>query len=103
MDHQNQPICEIDPKRYPLARTFKKALTPLEDFVHQETSSGILLMICAVTAIFIANSPLFPLYDKILHAKITIGSGSLAMTYSLHHWINDGLMVLFFFVVGLEV
>lgn len=103
MDHQRQPVCEIDTERYPLAKTFRKALTPLEDFIHQETSSGILLMICAVSAIVIANSPLFPLYDKILHTKVTIGSGSLAMTYSLHHWINDGLMVLFFFVIGLEV
>jgi len=103
MDHLKEPVCEIGPKRYPLARTFKKALTPLEDFVHQEASSGILLMICAFSAILIANSPLFPLYDKILHTNVTIGFGDVAMTHSLHHWINDGLMVLFFFVIGLEV
>ena len=103
MDHQRQPVCEIDTERYPLAKTFRKALTPLEEFIHQETSSGILLMICAVSAIVIANSPLFPLYDKILHTKVTIGSGNLVMSHSLHHWINDGLMVLFFFVIGLEV
>lgn len=96
-------VCEIDPDRYPLANTFKKAVTPLEDFVHKETSSGILLMICAIAAIVIANSPLYPLYDQILHTKVTIGGGAWAMTHSLHHWINDGLMVLFFFVVGLEV
>lgn len=103
MSHPQQFGCEISPDRYPLAKTFKRALTPIEEFVHQETSSGILLMVCAIAAIVIANSPLFPLYDKILHAKVTIGSGSFSMTHSLHHWINDGLMVLFFFVVGLEV
>ena len=103
MDLNKQPVCEIDTERYPFAKTFKKALTPLDDFIHQETSSGILLMICAVSAIVIANSPLFPMYDKILHTQVSIGFGNMALTYSLHHWINDGLMVLFFFVVGLEV
>lgn len=103
MSTEMQPGCEINPNRYPLAKTFKRAVTPIEDFVHKETSSGILLMVCAVAAIVIANSPLFPFYDKILHTKVTIGGGSFSMSYSLHHWINDGLMVLFFFVVGLEV
>lgn len=103
MSDAQQPGCEINPDRYPLAKTFKRALTPIEEFVHQETSSGILLMACAIAAIIIANSPLFPFYDKILHTKVTIGGGSLAMTHAVHHWINDGLMVLFFFVVGLEV
>lgn len=103
MSATSSPGCEIDANKYPLAKTFKRAMTPFEDFVHKETSSGILLMICAVAAIIIANSPLFPLYDQILHTKITIGGGSFSMTHTLHHWINDGLMVLFFFVVGLEV
>ena len=103
MNLHTNATCEIDARRYPFARTFRKVMTPIEDFVHKETSSGILLMLCAVTAIVIANSPLFPLYDKILHTKVTIGGGNLAMTHTLHHWINDGLMVLFFFVVGLEV
>ena len=86
-----------------LEKTFEQALSPLEDFIHKETSSGILLIICAVLAIVVANSPLFPLYDQLLHTKIGIGTGTFAINLSLHHWINDGLMVLFFFVVGLEV
>ena len=97
------PICEINPNRYPLASTFRKAFTPIEDFVHKESSSGILLMLCAIAAIIIANSPLFHLYDRVLHTQVTIGGGSLSMTHTLHHWINDGLMVLFFFIIGLEV
>lgn len=97
------PRCEVNLKRNPLANTFKKALTPIEDFVHKETSSGILLMFCAIAAIIIANSPLFPFYEKILHTKVTIGGGPFSMTHTLHHWINDGLMVLFFFIIGLEV
>jgi Na+:H+ antiporter, NhaA family len=103
MSTDKQPGCQIDPQRYPLAKTFRKAVTPIEDFIHKETSSGILLMACTIAAIVIANSPLFPLYDTILHTKVTIGGGSFSMTHTVHHWINDGLMVLFFFVVGLEV
>ena len=103
MTTHSSPDCGATPGRYPLEKTFRKVLSPIEEFVHKETSSGILLMVCAITAIMIANSPLFPLYDKILHTKVTIGGGPYSLTYTLHHWINDGLMVLFFFIVGLEV
>jgi NhaA family Na+:H+ antiporter len=102
MQNQYSTDCRRDGKRL-FARTVDKAMSPFEDFVHKETSSGILLIICAVLAIAIANSPLFPLYDKILHTKITVGGGPFVLSLSLHHWINDGLMVIFFFVVGLEV
>jgi len=86
-----------------LEKAFKQASSPIEEFIHQETSSGIILMVCAILAIIIANSPLFPLYDRILHIKFTIGSEGFSITHTLHHWINDGLMVVFFFVIGLEV
>ncbi len=88
---------------YSLETTLKRALSPLEEFLHRQSSSGIVLMICVALALFIANSPLFPLYDDILHLPITIGSPGFSLTYSLHHWINDGLMAVFFFVIGLEV
>ncbi len=78
-------------------------MTPFEQFVHDEASSGLLLMACTVIAMVIANSRLFPIYDAILHTDITIGGGAFTLTYSLHHWINDGLMALFFFTVGLEI
>ncbi|THB76198.1 MAG: Na+/H+ antiporter NhaA [Desulfobulbaceae bacterium] len=84
-------------------KAFKQALSPLEDFVHRETSSGIILMSCVIVSIVIANSPLFTIYDSILHTKLTVGVPGLSLSHSLHHWINDGLMALFFFVVGLEV
>ncbi len=84
-------------------RRFKQALTPFEEFVHAEASSGILLMVCTVAAMVIANSALQPLYETILHTKITIGTDTFNISHSLHHWINDGLMALFFFTVGLEI
>ncbi len=91
------------PSHNAIEKAFQQAKSPFDKFVHEEASSGILLMICAISAIIIANSSLLPLYDKVLHVNVTLGAGSFAITHSLHHWINDGLMALFFFVVGLEI
>lgn len=68
-------------------------------FFRQESAGGILLLLCAVIAMFIANSPAAGLYAQLLHTEIPIPG----LTMSVLHWINDGLMVLFFFVVGLEI
>ncbi len=87
----------------PWERAFDQILTPLEEFIHRQTTSGILLMLSAVIALVIANSPLAETYSHILHTKVTVGGGDLALSMSLHHWINDGLMALFFLVVGLEL
>ncbi len=84
-------------------KTFRRAMTPFEEFVHNSASSGLVLMACTVVAMAIANSGLFPFYDDVLHTKVTIGGGMFAITLTLHHWINDGLMALFFFTVGLEI
>lgn len=61
------------------------------------------MLICAITAIVIANSKFALAYDKILLNYITIGYGRLSLSMSVLHWINDGLMVIFFFVVGMEI
>lgn len=82
---------------------FTQARGPFEEFIHNETSSGIVLMIATVLALVIANSRYALLYESILHTELTIGPGNWRMTLSLHHWINDGLMALFFFIVGLEI
>jgi NhaA family Na+:H+ antiporter len=86
-----------------LEKRFKQVVSPIEEFLHQETSSGILLMICVAAALIIANSPLFPIYDAILHTYFTVGTEKYYISQSVQHWINDGLMALFFFVIGLEV
>ncbi|WP_419600270.1 Na+/H+ antiporter NhaA [Thiolapillus sp.] len=87
----------------PWERAFDRVLTPLEAFIHRQTTSGILLMLCAVIALAIANSPLGEGYEHILHTDVTVGGGDLVLSMSLHHWINDGLMALFFLIVGLEL
>jgi len=87
----------------PWEKAFDRILTPLEEFIHRQTTSGILLMLCALLALVIANSPLADGYAHLLHADFTIGSGAWTLTMSVHHWINDGLMAFFFLVVGLEL
>ncbi len=87
----------------PLERAFERIMTPFEEFIHHETTSGILLMVCAVIAIAVANSPLYESYLHLLHTPVAVSFGPWALEKSLHHWINDGLMALFFFVVGLEI
>jgi len=74
-----------------------------EWFVHSEVTGSILLLACTVGALVWANSPWAGTYNDLLHTYIGISWGDASFKLSLHHWINDGLMVIFFFVVGLEV
>jgi NhaA family Na+:H+ antiporter len=74
-----------------------------EWFVRSEVTGSILLLGCTVIALVWANSPWDRTYSDLLHTYIGVSWGGAEFKLSLHHWINDGLMVIFFFVVGLEV
>jgi NhaA family Na+:H+ antiporter len=87
----------------PWEKAFDKVITPFEEFIHRQTTSGLLLMLTAVIALLFANSAYSFLYDQMQHIEIGLRIGSWSLENSLHHWINDGLMALFFFVVGLEL
>lgn len=87
----------------PWEKSFDKILTPFEEFIHQQTTSGILLMVTALIALLVANSSLASSYVHVIHTYISFHIGSWALDMTLHHWVNDGLMALFFFVVGLEL
>ncbi len=87
----------------PWERAFDRVLTPLEEFIHRQTTSGVLLMLCAVVALIIANGPWYERYLHLLELPLTVGVPGFQLSKSLHHWINDGLMAMFFFVVGLEL
>ncbi len=87
----------------PWEKAFDQLLTPLEEFVHRQTTSGVLLMLCAVSALYLANSPWSEAYHHLLEMPFTIGVEGFQLSKSLHHWINDGLMAVFFFVIGLEL
>lgn len=87
----------------PWEKSFDKILTPFEEFIHQQTTSGLLLMSMAVVALILANGPLADDYIHFMHTQISLGVGGWKFEMSLHHLINDGVMALFFFVVGLEL
>ena len=89
--------------RAPWEKSFDKILTPFEEFIHRQTTSGFLLMCMAVLALVLANGPLASAYEHVVQTLISLNIGSWALEMTLHHWINDGLMALFFFVVGLEL
>lgn len=87
----------------PWEKAYQKFATPFEEFIHRQTTTGILLIGCAIIALLIANSPLLDAYNDLLHVKIGITAGNWKIEHNIHHWINDGLMTIFFFVVGLEI
>ena len=78
-------------------------MRPVQRFMHEEASSGIVLFVAAVVALAWANSPWSDAYKDLFEMHVSIGFGSWALDETLHHWIDDGLMAVFFFVVGLEI
>ncbi len=87
----------------PWEKAFDSLLSPLDEFIHRQTTSGVLLMLCAIIALYLANSQWSEAYHHFLKTIFTIGIPGFELSKSIHHWINDGLMALFFFVVGLEL
>lgn len=72
-------------------------------FFRTETLGGLILLACALLALLLANSPLAPVYHRVWEIPLSIGSGTHSLSLTLHQWINDGLMALFFLLVGLEI
>ncbi|MEN2435624.1 Na+/H+ antiporter NhaA [Weeksellaceae bacterium A-14] len=82
----------------------EKIVSPIQSFIKNEKAGGIVLGISVVIALMLANSPLAEEYHHVLEHKFGFQlDGSTYFEYNLHHWINDGLMAIFFFVVGLEL
>jgi len=81
----------------------ERAFATLERFLHIEAASGVVLLIAAATALIWANSPLAHSYHALWHSPLSIGIGSHVFSQSLHFWINDALMTIFFLVVGMEI
>jgi len=75
----------------------------IKDFLQQESTSGLLIITAAILAMGVENSPLSPLYDALLEIPVGIQVGALVIHKPLLLWINDGLMAVFFFLVGLEI
>src|SRR5690606_14888700 len=87
-------------KKYPI----EKIIFPLQRFIQQVKAGGIVLGISVIIALILANCPLAEAYHHILeHKSGFLWRGSTYCEYSVHRWINDGLMAVFLFIVGLEL
>lgn len=84
-------------------RLGKAIVLPFQRFASVETSSGIALFIATLAGLAWANSPLAWSYQVLFHTNISIGIAGRTLEHSIHFWINDGLMSIFFFLVGLEI
>jgi len=80
-----------------------RMLSPLRDFLDTEASGAVLLAVGAVTALIWANTPWASSYEHLWHSRAGISLAGHTLQLDLRHWVNDGLMTIFFFVVGLEI
>lgn len=95
---------QTSPRDLPRAQFLaERALATLERFLHIEAASGVVLLIAAAVALIWANSPLAQSYHDLWHLPLSIGIGSFVYVQSLHFWVNDALMTVFFLVVGMEI
>lgn len=75
----------------------------IEEFIQKESAAGMILMFATVLALLLSNTFFAPMYESFLHIPVEIRVGSLHLDKSLYHWVNDGLMAVFFLLIGLEV
>ena len=90
-------------ERFVVERVVEDVLSPWKEFVHNQTVSSIVLVVATVAGLVMANSNLAEHYEAFGHIPIQIGVANWQLEMSIHHWVNDGLMVVFFFVLGLEI
>src|SRR5262245_10715971 len=84
-------------------RLVDRWVSPLARFLQIESASGFILLACTAIALTLANSPWAGASHDFWHTPIRISIGAKKLAMSLSHWVNDGLMMIFFFVVGLEI
>ncbi|WP_138432128.1 Na+/H+ antiporter NhaA [Fodinibius saliphilus] len=75
----------------------------IAEFFKKDSAAGMMLLFTTILALIVANSPLYDIYHHFLEMHIQLGVGDLDIDKSVHHWINDGLMAIFFLLVGLEI
>src|SRR5712691_9222969 len=82
---------------------FQSPASPFQEFFRTEAAGGALLVACAGLALAVANSAWADTYHRLLATTLTIAAGGHGLSLSVHQWINDGLMAVFFLLVGLEI
>ncbi|HHM06301.1 MAG TPA: Na+/H+ antiporter NhaA [Gammaproteobacteria bacterium] len=105
MSDEQQHTPESGNGRYDafLEKAFNRVKTPFDEFIHEQTTSGLILMACTLVALVLANSPWAGAYQHLLHTEMGFSVDGWQLQKTLLHWVNDGLMALFFFLVGLEI
>ena len=93
----NKETLEISPN------IFSKRFEDIRDFLKTETASGLLLIIFSIFAIILSNSDFSSYYYFVKDSYLTISVAGLHLSETVHHWVNDGLMSIFFLVIGLEL
>ena len=88
---------------FPGAPLIERVLGPFQRFFSTAAAGGLVLLACTAVALVLANSPWAEAYHHFWEAPVTVGAPGVGLTLSLHHWVNDGLMAVFFFLVGLEI
>lgn len=96
-------MIEIPKKENAVSSIFNTMATPFQKFARLESASGLLLIFVTLIAMGWANSPWSDSYLHFTETPIGFAFGSFILQKTLHHWVNDGLMVIFFFVVGMEI
>jgi NhaA family Na+:H+ antiporter len=84
-------------------RQFQRILTPFDAFVRHQATAGVLLIVATLAALVLANSGLKQAYVDLLDVQVGLSVGHWSIEKSLLHWVNEGLMALFFFLLGLEI
>lgn len=102
MSSPSSPSSETSaPARRP--RILKRVLVPFAEFARIGSLGGVVLLVVTAVALAWSNSPWGDSYFHLWETKISVGAAPAPLTLSLHHWINDALMVVFFLLVGLEI
>ena len=86
-----------------LEETFGRMVSPFQTFLRDQATASAILIVCTLLALLIANSYLSEAYHDLLQTPIGFLLGDWSLQKNLHHWINDGLMAVFFFILGLEI
>jgi Na+:H+ antiporter, NhaA family len=84
-------------------RSGPRVIAPLREFLHTESAGGVILAVAALVALVWANSPWKDAYFDLWHTDLSISLGDHTLDLDLQEWVNEGLMAIFFFVVGLEI